>query len=106
MAIHLITGKVGDGKSVENHKRKIHAELSALIGQRVNVSLHTGQAGLYISLNAELRVNATDAELFTVTIVNTPTDVAQPTNSACVSFSPARVNSIRRSTYGVIIDVL
>ena len=101
MAIHHMTGKVGEGKSVEAHIARISYELTQLDGKFVCVSFHTGERGLYISVNGILKKAPTGG--FNVTVVHH--DAGNRCESACVSFGPERVSVVKQMAYGPVINL-
>jgi hypothetical protein len=100
MAIHLMNGKPSDGKSVEMHKLKIHTELSQLVGSHVTVNFHTGEAGLYINFNGFLQFREGS---FSVNVAHKEHD--RPLEYGGATFSPSRVESIRPTSYGPVINL-
>ena len=100
MAIKLITGKIGEGKSVELHKAKITEELTPLIGQHVSVNFHTGAAGLYISFNGFLQKREGH---FSVSVVHKEHE--KPMEYGGTTFTAARVDSIRHMSFGPVINL-
>jgi hypothetical protein len=100
MAIHIIEGKMGEGKSVEALKARITAELTPLIGQHVSVNFHTGEAGLYISFNGYLKMREGQ---FSVSVVHKEHE--KPMEYGGANFTAIRVDSIRHMSFGPVINL-